>query len=111
MGQDTIARSLRCVRRRGTCVLFGISSGPVSSVSPFDLAEAGSIFFTRPYLADYLASAEEVRWRTQDLFELLKGGKLEVTIDREVPLDRAAAAHRSLETRRTRGKLLLEVND
>jgi NADPH:quinone reductase len=83
VGHDTISRS---VRRRGTCVLFGISSGPVSSVSPFHLAEAGSIFFTRPYLADYLASAKEVRWRTQDLFELLKAGKLEVAIDRRCHL-------------------------
>ncbi len=47
MGRDIIERSLRCVRWRGLCVLYGVSSGPVSSISPFELAEAGSIFFTR----------------------------------------------------------------
>jgi NADPH2:quinone reductase len=110
VGRDTIARSLRCLHRRGLCVLFGVSSGSVSSVDPFELAEAGSIFFTRAYLADYLSSAEEVRWRTQDLFELVRAGKLQVAIDREFPLNQAAAAHRWLEAHRARGKLLLRIN-
>jgi len=58
-------------------------------------------------LADYLASAEEVRWRTQDLFELVRAGKVEVASDREFPLNQAAAAHRWLAARRACGKLLL----
>jgi NADPH2:quinone reductase len=109
VGKDTIHRSIRSLRRRGVCILFGGSSGQVASVEPLELAEAGSVFFTRPHLADYTASAEEIRGRTADLFKAYKAGKLTVTIDRELPLADAAEAHRILEGRGTRGKLLLQV--
>jgi NADPH:quinone reductase len=109
VGKDTIHRSIRALRRRGVCILFGGSSGQVASIEPLELAEAGSVFFTRPHLADYTASAEEIRSRTADLFKAWKGRKLKVTIDREIPLADAAEAHRILEGRGTRGKLLLQV--
>ena len=60
VGRVTLERSLRCVRRRGLCALFGVSSGPVTSISPFELAEDSSSFFTRLYLADYLLNAQTV---------------------------------------------------
>src|SRR5690606_11312916 len=109
VGKDTIHRSLRSLRRRGFCILFGGSSGQVASIEPLELAEAGSVFFTRPHLADYTASAEEIRTRTADLFAAYSAGKLAVTVDREIPLAEAAEAHRILESRGTRGKLLLQV--
>ena len=111
VGQDTIRRSIRSLRRRGLCVLFGASSGTVASVEPLELAEAGSVFFTRPHLADYMASAEEVRARAGDLFRLLADGRLAVAIHREFALANAAEAHRELEGRGTRGKLLLRIAD
>jgi NADPH2:quinone reductase len=109
VGKDTIRRSIRSLKRRGVCILYGGSSGQVAAVEPLELAEAGSVFFTRPHLADYTASAEEIRARTADLFGLYAAGKLTVTIDREIPLADAAEAHRILEGRGTRGKLLLQV--
>ena len=111
VGKDTIARSIRSVRRRGLCVNYGGASGLVKSIEPLELGEAGSIFFTRPHLADYTASAEEIAWRTGDLFEACADGSLTVVIDREYPLADAAAAHAQLEARGTRGKLLLRVGD
>ncbi|MEM8550753.1 MAG: quinone oxidoreductase [Pseudomonadota bacterium] len=111
VGADTIARSIRSLRRRGTCVLFGASSGVVQSIEPLELAEAGSVFFTRPHLADYMASAEEIAWRAGDLFAAVMDGSLHVAIDRHFALSEAAAAHRALEGRTTRGKLLLEIDD
>jgi NADPH:quinone reductase len=110
VGQTTLERSLRCVRRRGLCVLFGVSSGPIASINPFELAERGSLFFTRPYLADHLLSAEEVRWRADDLFSMVQSGRLEVMIEDKLPLELAAEAHHRLESRQSRGKLLLEVD-
>jgi NADPH2:quinone reductase len=110
VGQDTIHRSIRSLRRRGVCILFGGSSGQVAAIEPLELAEAGSVFFTRPHLADYTSSAEEIRGRTADLFKAYRAGKLAVTIDREIPLAEAAEAHRILEGRGTRGKLLLQVS-
>jgi len=109
VGKDTIARSIRSVRRRGLCVNYGGASGLVKSIEPLELGEAGSIFFTRPHLADYTASAEEIAWRTGDLFKACADGSLTVVIDREYALADAAAAHVRLEGGGTRGKLLLRV--
>ncbi|MDB5364566.1 MAG: putative quinone oxidoreductase [Rhodospirillales bacterium] len=109
VGLDTIHRSIRSLRKRGTCILFGASSGVVPSIEPLELAEAGSVFFTRPHLADYTATAEEIRGRADDLFDLVRSGKLTVAIDREFALADAADAHRYLEARETKGKLLLRA--
>jgi NADPH2:quinone reductase len=109
VGKETIHRSIRSVARRGLCVMFGASSGQVPAIEPLELAEAGSVFFTRPHLADYMTTAEEIRGRAEDLFRAYAAGKLKVTVDRKLPLAAAADAHRILEGRGTRGKLLLEV--
>lgn len=109
VGKDTIARSIRSLKRRGLCVNYGGASGLVASVEPLALAEAGSVFFTRPHLADYIATPEELGRRAADLFAAWRAGELAVTIDREFPLAEAAAAHRYLESRGTKGKLLLRV--
>ena len=109
VGKDTIERSIRCLRRRGVCILYGASSGAVNAITPLELAEAGSVFFTRPHLADYIASSEEIRQRCGELFAFWSAGRLRATIDREFPLAEAAQAHRLLEGRGTRGKLLLRV--
>ena len=107
VGRDTVHRSIRSLRKRGLCVMFGASSGQVEAIAPLELAEAGSVFFTRPHLADYMQDAAEIRGRARDLFEAFAGGRLQVTIDRVLPLAEAAAAHRVLEGRESRGKLLL----
>jgi len=109
IGRDTIHRSIRCLKKRGLCVLFGASSGVVPSIEPLELAEAGSIFFTRPHLADYMRDAAEIRGRVGDLFDLVANNRLRVAIDREFPLSEASAAHAYLEAGKTRGKLLLRL--
>lgn len=109
VGKDTLMRSLRCLKRRGLCVSFGASSGQPEPVALLDLAEAGSVFLTRPHLADYMATADEIRERAAELFRDHRTSRLEVAIDTEFPLAEAAAAHRAIEARATRGKLLLKV--
>jgi NADPH2:quinone reductase len=109
VGKDTIHRSVRSLRRRGLCVNYGGASGLVQSVEPLELAEAGSVFFTRPHLADYMSTPQEIAQRAADLFAAHRSGKLAVAIDRVFALDQAAQAHRFLESRGTRGKLLLRV--
>lgn len=110
VGKDTIHGSIRSLKRRGLCVNYGGASGLVQSVEPLELAEAGSVFFTRPHLADYIATPEERRSRADDLFAAWRAGRLTVAIDREFPITEAAQAHRHLEARGTRGKLLLAVS-
>lgn len=111
VGRDTIHRSIRSLRRRGTCVLFGTSSGVVEAIEPHELAEAGSVYFTRPNLADYTSDAMEVRGRAEMLFDAVQAGRLRVAISRVFPLAEARAAHEVLEGRGSRGKLLLEIGD
>jgi NADPH2:quinone reductase len=109
IGKDTIARSIRSLRRRGVCINYGGASGLVQSIEPLELGEAGSVFFTRPHLADYIATAEELGGRAADLFAAWRTGKLVVTVDSEYPLAEAADAHRYLEAGKTKGKLLLRI--
>lgn len=111
VGRETFERSVRSLKHRGTCVLFGASSGAVTSMNPQLLADAGSVFLTRPNLADYMTDADEIRGRAGDLFGMWLGGRLRVAIDRVFPLGEAAAAHWMLEERGTTGKLLLGVDE
>ena len=109
VGKQTIASSIRCLKRRGTCVNYGGSSGLVETVSPLALAEAGSVFFTRPHLAHYMGDQVEVQSRCTDLFEVVASGELSVRIDREFELCEFSKAHARLESRGTLGKLLLTI--
>jgi NADPH:quinone reductase len=107
VGQTTFAKSLDSLRPRGMLALFGQSSGPVPPFDPNILNGKGSLFLTRPSLAHYLLSREELLWRAGDVLEWIEAGKLKLRIDRTYPLADAAGAHRDLESRRTAGKLLL----
>jgi NADPH2:quinone reductase len=108
VGKDTFMKSLAAVRRRGTLVLFGASSG---AVPPFDVNELqnhGSAYLTRPTLAHYIATREELLWRSGDLFSWLQAGTLKVRIAHSYSLYEAAQAQKDLASRITAGKLLIE---
>jgi NADPH2:quinone reductase len=108
VGRDTFARGLDVLRPRGLMVAFGNASGPVDPVNPLTLSTKGSLFLTRPALAHYIATADELRSRATALFALVAEGALTVHIGTRLPMDAAAEAHRLLETRRTSGKVLLQ---
>jgi NADPH2:quinone reductase len=108
VGKTTFDQSLNALRPRGTLALFGQSSG---SVPPFDpgLLAKGSLYLTRPGLPFYVATREELLWRSGDVLQWIDAGKLKLRIDRVYPLAEAAAAHRDLEGRKTTGKLVLAI--
>jgi len=110
VGNTTFYKSLNCLRPRGTLVLFGQSSGPVAPFDPNILNGKGSLFLTRPSLAHYLLTREELLWRAGEVLNWIAAGDLKVRVDRTYPLAEAAAAHRALEGRQTAGKLLLTVS-
>ena len=110
VGKDTWERSLSLLRPRGMLAVFGNSSGPVPPVEPLKLAAAGSIFFTRPTIVDYIRTREELLYRVRELFDAIRAGKLHVRIGATYPLADAAQAHRDLEARKTIGKLLLSLS-
>ncbi len=107
VGQTTFEKSLNCLRPRGVLALFGQSSGPVPPFDPNILNGKGSLFLTRPSLAHYLLSRDELVWRAGDLLDWIAAGKLKLRIEHTYPLAEAATAHRELEGRKTAGKLLL----
>jgi NADPH:quinone reductase len=107
VGKDTYLKSLNCLAPRGMLALFGQSSGSVPAFDPALLAQKGSLFLTRPSLAHYAATREELLWRAGDLFDWIKTGKLKLRIEKTFPLTEAAEAHRQLEGRKTTGKVLL----
>jgi len=109
VGKDTIKGSLKCLKPKGVLSNNGNASGPIGALNPLDLAEAGSVFFTRPHLADYIPTPETRAERGDDLHRLHAEGILTVSIDRTLSLTEAAAAHDLLEGRLSKGKLLLEV--
>jgi NADPH:quinone reductase len=107
VGQATFDASLAALRRRGYLVLYGGASGPVPPLDPQRLNVGGSLFLTRPTLADYVATREELLSRADDLFRWVGQGKLAVRIGGRYPLDQAARAHEDLAARRSTGKLIL----
>ncbi len=107
VGVTTFEKSLNCLRPRGTLVLFGQSSGPVPPFDPGILNQKGSLYLTRPTLAHYVLTREELIWRSDELFTAVLDRKLNLRIDTTYPLAEAAQAHRDLESRKTTGKLLL----
>jgi NADPH2:quinone reductase len=109
VGQATLLKGLDCVKPRGMMVAFGNSSGPPAPVEPALLQAKGSLYLTRPTLIHYIASREDLEWRTSDLFRWIGEGKLKINIDKIYPLAEAAQAQRDIEDRKTTGKLILKV--
>ena len=108
VGEATFMQSLDSLKPRGMMALFGQSSGPVKAFDPLLLNTKGSLFLTRPTLANY-ASPDEIRWRSGDVLGWILSKKLELLVERVYPLADAAQAHRDLESRKTMGKLVLTI--
>lgn len=107
VGRATFDASLAALTTRGMLVLFGAASG---QVPPFDLQRlnrGGSLFVTRPTLAHYIATREELLWRGGAVLDAVRDGALRIQIGGRFPFDRVRDAYDDLEGRRTTGKLLL----
>jgi NADPH2:quinone reductase len=109
VGKTTFLPGLDVIGPRGMMVLFGQSSGSVAPVDPMLFNQKGSLFFTRPTLAHYIATREELLKRSTDLFEWVRNDELKVRIGAEFPLEKCAAAHDALEGRATTGKVVLDL--
>jgi NADPH2:quinone reductase len=107
VGQATFDKDLNVLRSRGYLVLFGGASGAVPPFDLIKLSQKGSLFITRPTLAHYTATREELEWRANDVLQMIARGDLKLRIHKTYPLACAADAHRDLEARKTTGKLLL----
>ncbi len=109
VGKDTFEASLDSVRRRGLLVCVGTASGPIPPIQAMQLALKGSLFVTRPALADYIADPVEKEGLAQELFALVAAGEIRIEINQRYRLEDAARAHRDLESRRTTGSSIFVV--
>ena len=109
VGQATLLKGFDCLKPRGMMVAFGQSSGPAAPIDLLMLSQKGSLYITRPTLFTYIASREDLEWRSSDMFRWIGEGKLKINIDKIFPLAEAGQAQADLEGRKTTGKLLLKV--
>jgi NADPH2:quinone reductase len=107
VGKATFMKSLDCLAPRGLMVAFGNASGPVDPLNLLVLSQKGSLYVTRPTLATYAATREQVLACAQDLFDVVAKGAVKIGINQRFPLLEAADAHRALESRATTGSTLL----
>ena len=109
VGKDTFAGSIDSLRKRGLLVCVGTASGPVPPIDATQLAIKGSVYVTRPALADYIADPAEKTALALELFEHVAAGRIRIEINQRYELQDAAQAHRDLETRKTTGSSIFVV--
>ena len=106
VGETTFEKSISCLGRRGHMVLYGQASGPPPLIDPRRLGN-GSLFLTRPGLADYTSTRDELEQRAGDVLNWVKSGDLKLRVEYVFPLSEAPEAHSQLASRATTGKILL----
>jgi len=107
VGAATFPASLDCLRPRGLFVSYGNSSGPVLPFSPGILAQKGSLYMTRPTLFTFVSTPEALRKTAGDLFNVVKNGKVQISVNQRYALADAAKAHADLAARKTTGSIVL----
>jgi NADPH:quinone reductase len=107
VGKDTLMMSLDSLSPRGLLVSFGNASGPVDAFNVGLLAAKGSLYVTRPTLATYVARDEDLQANANDLFDVVKSGKVKIDVNQSYPLAETVQAHKDLEARKTTGSTIL----
>ncbi len=109
VGKDTFAGSLDSLKRRGLLVCVGTASGAIPPIDAMQLALKGSLFVTRPALADYIADPVEKNALAKELFGHVAAGRIKIEINQRYSLQDAAQAHRDLESRKTTGSSIFVI--
>jgi NADPH2:quinone reductase len=107
VGKDSWAVSLASLKRRGLLASYGNASGAVPPVSLLELMRGGSLYVTRPTLADYIATPQDLTRTAERLFDRMQRGVVRARIGQRFSLADAAESHRALESRQTTGSTVL----
>ena len=107
IGKDTFPASLDCLAPRGMFVSYGNASGPVAAFNLGMLAQKGSLYATRPTLVNYAMDRHSLNAMANELFGMVKAGKIKADVRQTFPLRDAAEAHRALQARQTTGSTVL----
>ncbi|MGD9526099.1 MAG: quinone oxidoreductase [Pseudonocardia sp.] len=109
VGATTFRSSVDSLARRGLLVCFGTASGPVPPIDAMQLAVKGSLFVTRPALADYIADPDERAALAGELFSHVAAGRIAVEINQRYALEDAVRAHTDLEAGRSVGSSVFSL--
>jgi NADPH2:quinone reductase len=109
VGKDTFDASLKSLKRRGVLVGCGTASGPFPPIDALQMAIQGSVYFTRPALADYIADPTERAELSSALFDHVASGRIKIEINQRYELDDAVQAHRDLEAGKTTGSSIFVI--
>jgi NADPH2:quinone reductase len=109
VGKDTFESSLDSLKRRGLMVCVGTASGPIPPFNPQILAMKGSLFLTRPALADYIADPAEKNELAAEIFGHVAAGRIRIELNQRYALEDAVQAHRDLESRKTTGSSVFVI--
>ncbi|HEX7912626.1 MAG TPA: quinone oxidoreductase [Paraburkholderia sp.] len=109
VGKDTFEASLDSLKRRGLMVCVGTASGPIPPFNPQLLAMKGSLYMTRPALADYISDPAEKAELAAELFDHVGAGRISIEINQRYALQDAAQAHHDLESRKTTGSSVFVI--
>jgi len=110
IGRTTVPSSLDSLRRRGLLVCFGTASGPIPPIDAMQLAVKGSLFVTRPALADYIADPAERGALAGELFDHVASRRITVPINQRYALEDAVRAHQDLESGRSVGSSVFALD-
>jgi len=109
VGRSTFMASLDSLRRRGLMVCVGTASGTIPPFDPQLLAMKGSLYLTRPALADYIADPAEKAALADEIFGHVAAGRIRIEINQHYALEDAVQAHRDLESRKTTGSSIFVI--
>ncbi len=107
IGKDTFRKSIDCLRPMGVLASYGHASGAPDPVDVIELGAKGSLFVTRPTIMHHMARRQDLERAARELFDVVLGGAVRISVNHEYPLREVAQAHRAIEERRTMGSTVL----
>ena len=110
VGKLTLMKSMKLIEPKGLLVSYGNASGAPDDIDILSLMKHGSLFLTRPTLADYTSTRSLLEKTAHDLFETIKSGAIKVEINQSYLLENVKNAHSDLEDRKTTGSTVLKTS-
>ena len=107
VGKKTLEGSIKCLKKRGIMISFGNASGPITNIDIKKMIQPKGLYFTRPSMAQYLETKDEIKEGTDKLFAKLKLGKIKIEIYKKYRLDEVVEAHKDLESRKITGPAVI----
>jgi NADPH2:quinone reductase len=88
-------------------ITYGNASGAVDPFAPGILAAKGSLLVTRPTLASFVSTPQQMQAVADDVFAVVASGKVKIAINQRYALKDAAQAQEDLAARKTTGATIL----